>query len=224
MSLVEVRGLYKRYHSEELQVEVLHNLNFEMRTGEFVSIRGSSGAGKSTFLNILGGLDDYDEGSVNISGFDLKEIRLSDHIHEYRKKVTGLIFQHHYLMADFTIVENVMMPLLIQGVKRKEARDLARSILDQVGILKREGHYPSQVSGGESQRAAVARAVIGKPPLILADEPTGNLDAENRNKFINLLSRLQSDHNLSVVVVTHEEDLANAAETRYVMKDGTFFN
>lgn len=220
MNLLEVENLVKTYRDGDRSVEVLRNLNFSMQEGEFVSIRGSSGAGKSTLLNMLGALDKPTSGEIRIRSEALSSYYQNDKIHLFRRKMIGFIFQNFYLMSDFTIVENVMMPLLVSGEKKKPAKEKALSLLDKVGLLKRAEHFPSEISGGESQRVAACRAVISSPPLILADEPTGNLDSHNRKIFIDLLHQLKEEHNLTILVVTHEEALAESAEKQLIMEDG----
>lgn len=220
MNLLEVENLVKTYRDGDRSVEVLRNLNFSMQEGEFVSIRGSSGAGKSTLLNMLGALDKPTSGEIRIRSEALSSYYRNDKIHLFRRKMIGFIFQNFYLMSDFTILENVMMPLLVHGEKKKPAQEKALHILDRVGLLKRAEHFPSEISGGESQRVAACRAVITSPPLILADEPTGNLDSQNRKIFIDLLHQLKEEHNLTILVVTHEEALAESAGRQLMMEDG----
>lgn len=220
MRLLEVTNLVKTYRDGDRTVEVLRSLNFSMQEKEFVAIRGSSGAGKSTLLNMLGALDRPTSGEIRIRGEALSNYYTKDKIHLFRRKMIGFIFQNFHLMSDFTILENVMMPILLTGGKRKEAKEKALWLLDNIGIGARAHHFPSQISGGESQRVAACRAIITSPPLVLADEPTGNLDSHNRNKFIELLQQLKEEHNLSVLVVTHEEALANAAQRQMTMEDG----
>ncbi|MCB1201911.1 MAG: ABC transporter ATP-binding protein [Leptospiraceae bacterium] len=218
---LQTKDLVKRYRDGELDVEVLRGVNLTVETGEFVSIRGVSGAGKSTLLNLLGALDTPDSGDIIVDGMSIREYQRRGELHIYRNAKTGLIFQNHYLMPDFSVIENVMMPLLIRGENGKKARIAAQEMLERVGLAHRTTHFPEQISGGESQRVAVARAMVHKPPLILADEPTGNLDSKNRGRFIDLLARLQGDYQLTVIVVTHEDDLANAARTQYLMAEGS---
>ncbi len=224
MSILLAQNLEKSYRKGNLKIPVLRGVNLEINEGDFVSIRGSSGTGKSTLLNVIGGLDDFDSGSLIVHGKNILDYRNRGKMHYYRSTMTGFIFQHHYLMPDFTVEENVMMSLRIRGIPAKIARTQARDILEQTGILHRADHLPSQISGGESQRAAVARALAGRPALVLADEPTGNLDAENRHKFIDLISDLQEKFKLTILVVTHEEELAQAAGKKLFMEDGVIYD
>ncbi|MCS6984860.1 MAG: ABC transporter ATP-binding protein [Leptospiraceae bacterium] len=218
--LLVVKNLSKTYREGETELPVIKSLSFSMAKGDFVSIRGASGAGKSTFLNLIGALDSFDEGDIIIDGISLKNYAHKEELTLFRRDKIGFVFQNHYLMAEFTVLENVMFPLLLQKVPRRQARERAELMLERVGLKDRRNHYPSQISGGESQRAAVARALVHKPVLVLADEPTGNLDATNRKKFIELLQNLQLQENLSILVVTHEEDLARCAKRQYLMVDG----
>lgn len=218
--ILQAKNLIKRYQNGALNVEVLKGVNLLISAREFVSIRGASGAGKSTLLNLLGALDVPDEGEIFLEGVSVRDYHRRGLLHRYRNEKTGLIFQNHYLMPDFTILENVMMPLLIRGTSKKTAVKEAQTMLERVGLEHRMQHFPEQISGGESQRVAVARAMVHHPPMILADEPTGNLDSANRFRFIDLLAKLQEEFGLTVLVVTHEEDLAKAARRHYYMQDG----
>ncbi|MDH4200427.1 MAG: ABC transporter ATP-binding protein [Spirochaetia bacterium] len=219
-SILSVKNIKKSYRDGEVTVNVIHDINMELARGDFVSIQGASGAGKSTFLSILGAILLPDSGTITINGKNLEDYSREGKIHEYRKNHIGFIFQSHYLMPDFTAMENVMIPLLMRGIKNQAAKQKAMEILSKVGLKERANHYPSQLSGGESQRVAVARAVAPEPDIVLADEPTGNLDSHNKKIFIQVLEDLQKSRDLTVLVVTHEQDLAAAAGRRYFMKDG----
>jgi len=218
--ILEVKDLHKSYMDGEKSVEVLKGINLSLEAGQFGAIVGASGAGKSTLLSLIGALLKPDMGEIIVSGDSLSTYYKNGNINMYRKNHIGFIFQNHYLMPDFTILENVMMPLIVQNRNKKESMQMAEEILEKVGILNRKDHYPSQVSGGESQRAAAARAIVKKPSIILADEPTGNLDSVNTEKFINLLRDLQSQEQLTVLVVTHERRLAESAEITFNISDG----
>lgn len=218
--ILEVFDIHKTYRDGEVMAEVLKGISFTVNAGEFVAIQGPSGAGKSTLLNLLGALDKPDSGKIVIDGLELTSEVKIDRIDLFRRDKVGFIFQNHYLMQEFTVLENVMLPLRIQGKSYAEAEEAATRILTRVGLAHRLAHFPSQISGGESQRVAVARAVIKNPPLILADEPTGNLDSDNRARFIDVLNTLQAEDKLTVIVVTHEAELAMAASRRLLMRDG----
>ncbi|MDH5720818.1 MAG: ABC transporter ATP-binding protein [Spirochaetia bacterium] len=221
--ILETKKLVKTYKSDEVQVEVLKGVDLIINKGDFLSIRGSSGVGKSTLLNILGALDKADSGEVCIEGKTLNSYFNEDGLHLYRREKVGFIFQNHYLMSDFTVLENVMMPLLLNSVDRKTAKNKALEVLDNVGLKERAKHYPSQISGGESQRAAVARAIVHEPPIVLADEPTGNLDTKNSENFVDIFARLQKERDLTVLVVTHDMNLADKADKRFKLYDGLLF-
>lgn len=220
LPILEVTDIHKTYRDGEVMAEVLKGISFSVTAGEFVAIQGPSGAGKSTLLNLLGALDKPDSGKIVIDGLTLTSEVKADRIDLFRRDKVGFIFQNHYLMQEFTVLENVMLPLRIQGKSRAEAEEMATRILARIGLAHRLAHFPSQISGGESQRVAVARAVVKNPPLILADEPTGNLDSDNRAKFIEVLNTLQAEDKLTVIVVTHESELAMAASRRLLMRDG----
>jgi ABC-type lipoprotein export system ATPase subunit len=218
--ILAVSDVHKTYRDGEIMAEVLKGITFTVAAGEFVAIQGPSGAGKSTLLNLLGALDKPDSGKIVIDGLELTSAVRADRMDVFRRDKIGFIFQNHYLLQEFTVVENVMLPLRVQGKSYREAKETAARVLTRVGLAHRMEHYPSQISGGESQRVAVARAVVKSPPLILADEPTGNLDSDNRARFIEVLNTLQAEDRLTVIVVTHEAELAMAASRRLLMRDG----
>jgi len=219
-AILEVTDLSKTYRDGEVLAEVLKGISFSVLPGEFVAIQGPSGAGKSTLLNLLGALDKPDTGRIVVDGLELTADIKNERVERFRRDKIGFIFQNHYLMQEFTVLENVMLPLRVQGFTSATAKEKAAHALERIGLGHRMHHFPSQISGGESQRVAVARAVVKNPPLILADEPTGNLDSENRERFIGVLNALQAEDKLTVIVVTHEAELAMAASRRLHMKDG----
>ena len=218
--LLEVKNLKKSYAVGKIKIDILKNINLKMKKGEFISIQGISGVGKSTFLNLIGALDRADSGDIIMGQKSLSHWQQTGTLHLYRRKMIGFIFQYHYLMNDFTVLENITMPLLTKGYTQKKAAEKAGLLLSEIGLYNRKDHFPEQISGGESQRAAVARAVIHDPALVIADEPTGNLDMKNTLQFIDLLKRMQSEHQLSILVATHENKLAEAAQKKYEMIDG----
>ncbi|MES0489417.1 MAG: ABC transporter ATP-binding protein [Leptospirales bacterium] len=220
-AILKLESVGKSYEDGENKIDVLKSVSLTMKKGDFFSIQGPSGSGKSTLLNVIGALTLPDTGELSLNGKTISSYYKSGLIHEYRLKHIGFVFQNHHLMPDFTILENVMMPLLISKISQKEAKERALAILDKVGMVERAGHHPSQVSGGESQRAGVARAVITRPSIILADEPTGNLDQKNSEKFIKLLLDLREHEGLTVLVVTHDRALAGAASKRFTLTDGS---
>lgn len=218
-AIIKTEDLVKQYKDGYHDVSVLNHVNFTLNKGEFASIRGSSGAGKSTLLNMLGCLDIPTSGTIEINGSNITDIR-KNKMHEFRMRNIGFVFQHHYLLPGFTVAENVMQPLMLLGYHKNEARTKSLELLGEIGLEDRTEHLPSEISGGESQRVAVARAMVAKPSLFLVDEPTGNLDGENTSNFIRILTELQKNHQMSIMVVTHEVELADRADTKYIMKGG----
>lgn len=188
-------------------------MDFEVRAGEIASVEGASGVGKSTLLNILGAMDSFDGGEVEVCGVSLKN--LSEKQREnFRAEKISFIFQQHLLLPDFTALENVMMPLLISKVNLNQAKSQAKEMLKLVGLGERTESFPSQLSGGESARVGVARALVGKKQLILADEPTGNLDRDNSRHLMDLIKSLQNEFRFSLILVTHDMELASMAHKR----------
>lgn len=213
--MIEVRGVVKRFGS----LEVLHGVSLDVARGEIVSIVGASGAGKSTLLQIVGSLLDADEGDVTIDGVSLKSLR-DDKLSDFRNQHIGFIFQSYHLLAEFTAVENVMMPMLIAGVGRGEARRRAEELLDMVAMSHRKEHKPATLSGGEQQRVAIARALANAPSVVLADEPTGNLDSVTREEIHRLFFELCDRTGQTFIIVTHDESLANKSDRKIEMRDG----
>ena len=214
--MIKVSGIKKRFG----ELEVLRGVSLEVKAGEIVSIVGASGAGKTTLLQIMGTLLPADGGEVEIAGtkvFELNEKRTA----EFRNRHIGFVFQFHNLLPEFSALENVMMPALIGGVSRKEAKQRAAELLEAVGLTDRADHKPAQLSGGEQQRVAIARALINRPSVIFADEPTGNLDTHNRDEIQQLLFEVREKFGQTIVMVTHDERLAEMADRKIVMSDGT---
>ena len=209
----------KSYHNGEKELHVLRNVDLELQQGEIITIMGQSGAGKTTLLNILGTLDRPDSGSVSICGQDisgLTEKKLS----ELRNKQLGFVFQFHHLLPEFTAMENVLMPALIAG-DEQNARERADELFDYVGMTERRNHYPAQLSGGERLRAAVLRALILKPGVVLADEPTGNLDESNADRLLNLFHKINDDFNQAFVITTHNPNVSDIGNRRFVLENET---
>ncbi len=221
MSLVQISGLNKSYLSGYEILPVLQNVDFSLGKGEIALVTGESGSGKSTFLNILGGLDRAESGKVIVDGFSLTE-PCEEVLSGYRKEKIGFIFQFHYLMKDFTTLENVFLPLYMTGVSKKKATDEAERYLELIGLSERRHHYPSQLSGGERQRAAVARALINNPSLVLADEPTGNLDENNSRLIEELLFSLVREFGKTLILVTHDPVLARRGDYHFHLEGGCF--
>jgi len=217
--LLKVTGIVKNFISGAETLNILKGINLEIEQGMSAAIRGISGSGKSTFLNILGGLDKTDEGKVFIAGDDITSLSEKD-MSLYRSKKTGFIFQFHYLLKDFTAVENVMLPAYIAGIKKKDAMEKAKSLLADVKLEDRANHFPSQLSGGERQRVAVARSMVNDPLLILADEPTGNLDPQNSEIVAQLLYEGAKKRGKTLIVVTHDKNVASRASIQLLLENG----
>ncbi|GBU29146.1 lipoprotein-releasing system ATP-binding protein [Treponema sp. R8-4-B8] len=217
--LLKVTNIVKNYVSGAETLHILKGINFEIEEGKSVAISGQSGSGKSTLLNIIGGLDHTDEGSVFLDGTDITSLSEKE-ISAYRSKQTGFVFQFHYLLKDFTALENIMLPAYIAGLKKKDAIDRARQLLADVKLEDRNGHFPSQLSGGERQRVAVARSMVNDPALILADEPTGNLDPQNSDIVAELLYENAQKRNKTLIIVTHDKKVAQRASVRFVLENG----
>jgi lipoprotein-releasing system ATP-binding protein len=213
--MIEVKSIKKSFG----ELEVLHGVSLSVAEGEIVSIVGASGAGKSTLLQIMGSLMAADGGEVVIDGVSLESLS-DDELSEFRNKRIGFIFQSYHLLPEFSALENVMMPMLIAGVKRKDADSRARELLEMVAMTHRAEHKPSALSGGEQQRVAIARALANRPAVVLADEPTGNLDTETRNDIQRLFFELRERTGQTFVIVTHDSALADDADRKIVMKDG----
>lgn len=210
--IVEARGVGKTYHDGDgSPVVVLAGLDFAVDPGEFVAIVGASGAGKSTLLHLLGGLDLPTAGTIALGGRDLAPMSAAG-LANVRNREIGFVFQFHHLLRDFTALENVMMPLLIAAVDEATAADRAKEVLASFGLEARSAHYPSQLSGGERQRVAVARAVVWDPVVVLADEPSGNLDPANADTLHRVFATLRERFKTAVVVATHNHDLASKAD------------
>lgn len=221
-AILQATGVSKTYQDGKLSTTVLHHLDLSVKAGEKVAIVGTSGSGKSTLLHILGGLDTPTTGQVVLHGEVLSQMSESKR-GQFRNRYLGFIYQFHHLLAEFSATENVAMPLLMRpDVSIKEATERANHLLAEVGLSHRLSHRPSELSGGERQRVAIARALVLEPSLILADEPTGNLDEDNAKAIFELLSRLQATKNTALLMVTHDKSLANLADRQLVMSSGQF--
>jgi lipoprotein-releasing system ATP-binding protein len=220
-SIVSVKNIVKNYVSGRETLFILKGIDFEIEEGMSAAVSGQSGSGKSTFLNILGGLDRCDEGSVRICGDEISSLSEKE-LSGYRSRKIGFIFQFHYLLKDFTALENIMLPAFIAGTGKKEAMERARSLLADVKLEDRGTHFPSQLSGGERQRIAVARSMVNDPALILADEPTGNLDPQNSEIVADLLFESALKRGKTLIVVTHDKKVAARASVKLVLENGQF--
>jgi len=218
-NFLQCRDIRKTYREGSLDTEVLKGVSFDIEQGELVSIIGTSGSGKSTLLHILGALDDASAGSVHFLEQDLAALS-SNKQAKLRNQHLGFVYQFHHLLADFSALENVAMPLLIGGVKPSQAKKEAAALLDKVGLSHRIDHRPSELSGGERQRVAIARALVNKPSLVLADEPTGNLDHATALSIYDLMRELNREYNTAFLVVTHDGELAAKMDRQLHMQDG----
>lgn len=218
-NILEIENLEKKYISESESLTVLKDLNLTVENGKKVVIVGESGSGKSTLLNIIGGIDKASSGTVRAGKWILNELSEAQ-LSEYRSKYLGLVFQFHYLLKDFTALENVAMPALIAGMPKKEAYERAGQLLQDVGVYERKDHLQSQLSGGERQRVAVARSLINNPQLLLADEPTGNLDPANAEKIGQLLFSIVDRYSKTLILVTHDMNLASKGDFQYRIVEG----
>lgn len=221
--LLECRDIRKIYREASVSTEVLKGVSFDIDKGELVSIVGSSGSGKSTLLHILGALDEASRGEVVFLGQNLSALPPNEQA-VLRNKHLGFVYQFHHLLSDFTAIENVSMPLLIGGTKVSIARTEAKALLEKVGLGHRMDHRPAELSGGERQRVAIARALVSKPDLVLADEPTGNLDHTTALKVYDLMRELSIESNIAFLVVTHDDELAVKMDRQMYMRDGLLVN
>ncbi|WP_373817965.1 lipoprotein-releasing ABC transporter ATP-binding protein LolD [Glaesserella sp.] len=217
--LLRCENISKFYQEGENATQVLNNVSFSMNAGELVAIVGSSGSGKSTLLHTLGGLDQPSSGEVFIKGQSLQKLS-GNALAKLRNQNLGFVYQFHHLMADFSALENVMMPMLIGQQNKTEAKDRAEKMLQAVGLAHRITHRPSALSGGERQRVAIARALVNNPALVLADEPTGNLDQKTTDSIFELITQLNKEQHIAFLLVTHDLGLADKLTRRLVMQDG----
>lgn len=217
--MLEARGIRKRFQVGESELEVLKGIDLDVAGGEVVGVTGPSGAGKSTLLQIVGGLDRPDAGSVIVNGQALDGLS-EDDLAAFRNRHIGFVFQFHHLLPEFTALENVMMPLLIRGDAQDAAAKRSRSLLESVGLTDRLSHLPSELSGGEGQRVAVARALVTEPSVVLADEPTGNLDADRSIELYGLIRSLSDRFGCSFVIATHDPTLSERVDRVVHIVDG----
>ncbi|HEX2921819.1 MAG TPA: ABC transporter ATP-binding protein [Bacteroidales bacterium] len=220
--MIKLEGISKVYKTKEIETLALDNINFEVREGEFVSVMGPSGCGKSTLLNIIGLLDEPDKGKVELDKYEVNTFE-DKKTAKMRNQLVGFIFQSFHLIKELDVFDNVELPLIYRKMPATERKKRVTESLEKVGLLNRMHHYPSQLSGGQSQRAAIARAIAGAPKIILADEPTGNLDSVIGQEVMSILSSLNKN-GTTVIMVTHDEMLAKSTDRIMRLFDGRFIN
>ena len=217
--LIVCEDLWKIYRVGDVEVQALRGINLTIDRGEFVAVMGTSGSGKSTLMNILGCLDQPTRGRYELDGLDVAAAK-PDLLAELRNRQIGFVFQSFNLIPRTSALENAQLPLFYRGISIKEQRTQAAAALQRVGLSGREQHYPTQLSGGQQQRVAIARALVGAPSILFADEPTGNLDTASSREIMNILDQLNREDGITIVLVTHESDIAAYASRELVMKDG----
>ncbi len=217
--VLHIKALNKSYKSGDENLQILKDLDFSLDRGTSAVILGRSGSGKSTLLHLIGGLDTLDSGSIILNERHVENMRGSE-LEKYRRDEIGFIFQSHFLLDDFTILENIALPAIMNGIRKREALNRAESLLEHVGLIQRRNHYPKKVSGGERQRVAVARSLINNPSLILADEPTGNLDEFNSRKIEDLLFEIVEHYNRNLIMVTHDPSITSRGTCSYTLTAG----
>ncbi len=222
--MLKTQGLAKIYRCGGNLLEVLKGVDLEVAKNEFLAIQGPSGAGKSTLLHLLGGLDYPSKGKVFFAGADIYSLNENERAN-FRNKKVGFVFQFYHLLPEFNALENVLLPGILKSWReRKKSLNYAKLLLEQLGLKERLGHKPNQLSGGEQQRVAIARALINQPQLLLCDEPTGNLDTQTGNEVISLIKKINRENQMAVVLVTHDNDIANSAHRIVHLKDGRLLN
>jgi lipoprotein-releasing system ATP-binding protein len=220
-SIIEIRNLSKVYPGG-VEVRALDGIDLDIQRGEFLSIIGPSGSGKSTLLHMIGILDTPTSGTITIDGRVVTEMSEQERS-KARNEILGFVFQYHHLLPDFTALENVMMPLLIAGANKKDAREVASGILEDVGLAERMDHLPSQLSGGQAQRVSVARALANNPGIVIGDEPTGNLDTKSSDMIYDLLRQLNHEKGQTFILVTHDEKMAKKTDRIIRLVDGKIY-
>ena len=217
MNILEIKNLSKVYGKGETEVKALDNVSFDVEQGEFVAIVGPSGSGKSTLLHILGGVDSPTSGTVNIAGTDISKLNETK-LAIFRRRQIGLIYQFYNLIPILNVEENMTLPLLLDG--KKPDKKLLKDLLEKLGLTERLKHLPNQLSGGQQQRVSIGRALMNNPALLLADEPTGNLDSENSKEIVSLLRKFNKENNQTVIIITHDERIALSADRIITIEDG----
>jgi len=218
--MISLQSVNKVFRTKTIETMALNNINIEINKGEFVSIMGPSGCGKSTLLNVIGLLDEPSSGTVTVAGQTISDYN-SKALAKFRNEKLGFIFQSFHLIPDLSVIDNVELPLLYRKVGAKERKAICAAALESVGLRNRMDHFPNQLSGGQKQRVAIARAIVGKPEILLADEPTGNLDSHMGNEVMDILMKLNEESNTTIVMVTHDENMANKTHRLIRLYDGS---
>jgi len=218
--MIDLQKIQKVYRTKTIETTALNNIDLHVPQGEFLSIMGPSGCGKSTLLNIIGLLDEPSNGTITVDGQSIKNYG-SKTTARFRNEKLGFIFQSFHLIPDLSVIDNVELPLLYRNISGSERRRLSAEALESVGLANRQSHFPSQLSGGQKQRVAIARAIVGKPAIILADEPTGNLDSVMGDEVMDILIGLNKEHNTTIVMVTHDERMAKKTDRLIRLYDGS---
>jgi len=218
-NFLKIKGLYKSFQSGSEKLRILIDLSLQLNEGEMLAVTGASGSGKSTFLHLVGGMDRADAGEIFLAGQKVTRLE-GQQLAQFRNSKIGFIFQFHHLLPEFSALENVMFPLLLRRIPFAESRTRAHALLDEVGLADRTHHKPGQLSGGEQQRVAVARALVGKPSLLLGDEPTGNLDEHTAEAIYELLLDIHRRHHLTSIIVTHNPKLAALCSLEKRLEEG----
>ena len=218
--MITLQSVNKVYRTKTIETTALNNISLDIQKGDFVSIMGPSGCGKSTLLNVIGLLDEPSSGTVIVDGHTISNYN-SKALAKFRNEKLGFIFQSFHLIPDLSVIDNVELPLLYRKVSAKERRELSAAALESVGLRNRMDHFPSQLSGGQKQRVAIARAIVGKPAILLADEPTGNLDSHMGNEVMDILTMLNQELKTTIVMVTHDENMAKRTHRLLRLYDGS---
>lgn len=217
--MIEVKNVCKSFQLADSTVEVLKNVNLDVEKGEFISIMGPSGSGKSTLLYLMGGLDKVSQGSILVNGMEMQKLN-DEEESRMRRKDIGFVFQAYNLIDNLTLEENILLPALLEGNKKKDVVKKAEELMDTVGILSRRNHTRKELSGGEQQRTAIARALINDPAILFADEPIGNLDSKNGKEILELLRKINADKGITILMVTHSEESTQYGKRIIRLKDG----
>jgi len=221
--MIELKNVSKIYHTETIETTAINDISLKINKGDFLSITGPSGSGKSTLLNLIGLLDSPTSGDIIVNKENIKGLK-DKKLSKLRNKTIGFIFQSYHLIDDLNVIENVELPLIYRKISKKKRKEMAELALEKVGLTNRKKHFPRQLSGGQKQRVAIARAIVGNPAIILADEPTGNLDSKMGDKIMGLLIKLNKIYKTTIILVTHNLSLTTRIERNIIIKDGNLIN